>query len=139
MKLTQRYTQVLQFCVLCSAIILTIISFYTLTPEIIKVRKNWSNDKPYPGAAFLDLKDKLKSLKIAGYLTNKDVSSEKNDGEFLMAQYALAPIVLDLGQTHTVNIISTTSKEALVAILQQHKLKPLYINKHGKTIAIKIK
>ena len=123
--------------IISATIILTGYSLFTLVPEIKRVMKIWGQPAVMPGAHFIELKSKLNNPEIIGFLTNKDTSSEKNDGEFLRAQYTFAPIALDLNKAQTINIISATSKEALVAILEENRLKPIFINKYGKTIAVR--
>lgn len=49
-----------------------------------------------PGASFVEFKPYLKNTAAAGFLTDKDMSPERNDGSFLQAQYALAPVRLEL-------------------------------------------
>ena len=45
---------------------------------------------------FEDFIEKLKNVRRVGFLTDKDMSPERNDGQFLAAQYVLAPVALDL-------------------------------------------
>lgn len=131
-----RFIQI-TFC--CAAFAILFISINSLTSDIKEVAKLSKKHPIQPGFAFNNLKQNLKPFKTVGFLTSKDMSSEDNDGEFLMAQYALAPISLDLNTVRKVNIISPTSKKDLMAILKKNNLRPLSVNKHGKTIAVKIK
>lgn len=126
-----------QIAILGIALALWGYSIFSLIPEINKVINTPKKSPIKPGFAFDDIHPKLSQQKIVGFMTTKDMSSEKNDGEFLMAQYALAPIALDLNHVQDINILSPTSKEDLIGMLKQYNLKPLNVNQFGKTIAIK--
>jgi len=49
-----------------------------------------------PGYQYESFLEPLKYVKRVGYLTDKEISREKNDGYYLMAQYYLAPTIVDL-------------------------------------------
>lgn len=91
-----------------------------------------------PGLQFADLKDALKGVREAGFVTNKDLSSENNDGQFLMAQYMLAPTVLELNAVNNkYNVLDCTSETHIIYALKSLNALPLKINKYGKMLAVK--
>ena len=88
-----------------------------------------------PGTQFVMFKEKLAGLREIGYLTNKDMSEEHNDGEFLQAQYMLAPVILRLNQpARTLNILDY--KNPVFAVFQMENLnaKPLVTSPYGKVL-----
>jgi hypothetical protein len=89
------------------------------------------------GIQFADFIPLLKGETKIGYITNKDLSSESNDGQFLQAQYALAPIVLDLnGKSNKFNIIDCTDQRSIMYALQQTNSIPVKLNQYGKILSI---
>ena len=91
-----------------------------------------------PGAQFADFKDKIKGEKIVGYMTNRDSSPEKNDQEFLMAQYMLAPTVLDFNNSnHKFLILDYTSPIFLAYEIKNLNVRPVYDNKFDKVLAVR--
>ncbi len=94
---------------------------------------------PYypPGYEFADFKNKIQSQHVVGYLTNRDVSAEKNDQEFLLAQYMFAPTVLDINNAdHPLLILDYTSPIFLKYKIKELKTKALYHNEFNKVLAI---
>lgn len=62
-----------------------------------------------PGYQFVSFKPILNDVKRIGYLTDKNMSREKNDGFFLQAQYFLAPTIIGLNKPQfKYNIIDFT-------------------------------
>ncbi|MDD3375628.1 MAG: hypothetical protein PHY73_07920 [Candidatus Omnitrophica bacterium] len=89
-----------------------------------------------PGFQYADLKDQLKNETIVGFLSEKNQTPEGNDGGFMMAQYMLAPILLDLDNPdHKINIIDASTPDAAKSILSIIRAKPVYISPFGKIIA----
>ena len=90
-----------------------------------------------PGYEFEDFKDKIKGEKIIGFLTNRDTSAEKNDQEFLLAQYMLAPVILDLNNPqHKLLILDYTSPIFLGYKLKELSAVRLYDNSFNKVLAV---
>jgi hypothetical protein len=88
--------------------------------------------------AFKDFQPILKNVPIAGYITNKPMASENNDGHFLMAQYTLAPTVLALNDPqYEYSIIDCTDKTSIMYALQQTQSTPIALNPYGKILAVK--
>ncbi|MFA5059569.1 MAG: hypothetical protein WC676_02980 [Candidatus Omnitrophota bacterium] len=91
-----------------------------------------------PGFEFARFKKYLKNERIIGFLTDKDMSSERNDGQFLSAQFALAPTVLDLnGLSHQFFIIDATNLVNASEMTKKLNLNPLHVNEHEKILAEK--
>jgi len=89
-----------------------------------------------PGHEHLDFKDFLGGAKEIGFLTDKDMSAEKNDGQFLKAQYALAPLLLDLNNpNHEFLIIDPTSIFSALEINQDLKADFVHVNGFNKILA----
>ena len=92
-------------------------------------------EHPEPGIQFLGIKEKLKAGLTVGYLTNRDLSPEKNDQEFLQAQYMLAPTILDVNNPrHEFNILDFTDLKYTVYAVKTLHLKPIY-DQFGKVLA----
>ncbi len=92
-----------------------------------------------PGREFADFREKLAEVKRVGFLTNKDMSSEGNDGQFLAAQYMLAPIILDLdNSSHPFTILDSTGLISSFDTMNKLGLEPAHINEYGKVLAKKI-
>ena len=95
---------------------------------------------PEPGYEFADLKNRLKGIKRIGFLTNKDMSSERNDGQFLAAQYILAPTILDFdSQNYKLFVIDATGLIPAFDIMQSVGAEPLYVNRYSKILAEKLR
>ncbi len=112
-------------------------SFYLLANYMVKSRQP---DTPIyePGTQFATFKEKLKDVNAIGYLTNKDMSEEKNDGTFLQAQYMLAPTVLELNETHpNLNILDYTSPVYTVFTMRSLRSKPIASSPYGPVLAEK--
>lgn len=89
-----------------------------------------------PGREFNDFQQPLDGITKAGFLTDKDMSPEKNDGMFLKAQYALAPLVLELGNAqHTYLILDYQNYLSALEAMQRYDAVPLAMNSYGKILA----
>jgi|GEM_PF-561698 len=89
-----------------------------------------------PGIEFADLKERLQGVRQAGFLTEAESSAEGNDGRFLLAQYMLAPTMLDLNNpTHRYNVLHCATPQAAIGIMKIIGAKPVYVNIFGKIIA----
>lgn len=120
-----------------SSIILICNVFLLLTGIFSHLKKD-NKYRHEPGLQFADFKDALKGIRQAGFVTNKELSSENNDGQFLMAQYMLAPTVLELNASNNkYNILDCTSETHIVYALKSLGAAPLKINKYGKMLAVK--
>ena len=107
---------------------------------IVNVLSKLQNKVPYypPGYEFVDFRNKLMGEKVIGYLTNRDMSAEKNDQEYLLAQYALAPVIVELNNpNHKLLILDYTDPVFAVYKLKELKAIHIYDNKFNKILAIR--
>ena len=89
-----------------------------------------------PGFQYFDLKEKLEGETAVGFLSETTPTADDNDGKFMMAQYMLAPILLDLSNPgHRINIIDTSTPDSAKSILSIIRARPTYVNPFGKIIA----
>lgn len=116
--------------------IVQVIFFLKAYPSYLK--QSASQAALEPGHEFSDFKGALSHVSAAGFLTNKDMSSERNDGQFLAAQYALAPVVLDLNNSrHRFLIFDYTSPLIASGVAQQLPATILLTNEYSKILAEK--
>ena len=113
--------------------ILDISQLYT---KISRLNKNLAFTPP--GREFASLQGHLAGVERAGFLTDKNMSPENNDGFFLMAQYALAPVMLDLDDTtHTDIILDCRNYFHALDLMKKADAAPVYTNDFGKILARK--
>ena len=128
----------LRSAILAFASIILICNVFFLLTDILSHLKKENKYSYEPGLQFADFKDALKNIRQAGFVTNKDLSSENNDGQFLMAQYILAPTVLELNASNNkYNILDCTSETRILYALRSLGATPLKINKYGKILTVK--
>ncbi len=95
-------------------------------------------DSLEPGFQYADLKEGLQGVPIAGFLTGGNETAEGNDGQFMLAQYVLAPTVLDLNNTtHRYTILDCTTPQEALGMLKIINAKPVHVNAFGKILAEK--
>lgn len=91
-----------------------------------------------PGFQYADLKGYLQGVRTAGFLSDGNQTAEGNDGQFMMAQYILAPTVLDLGNaSHRYTVLDCSTPQAALGLFKIIQAKPLHVNPFGKIIAEK--
>ena len=136
MGLLRKYFN-LRTCFLVLIFLVTCLNFFSMIRSYnLALFSNNQNKFSEPGYEFLDLKEILSNTAIIGFLTNKNMSSEKNDGQFLKAQYILVPTVLDLGNdNYNRVIIDATSLIAAFDIMQKMGAVPVYVNQYEKILA----
>ena len=118
------------FCILIA------INFFTISTKTVEQVKNLDKKFLEPGFEFAGLRKDLKGIPKAGYLSEKNQTAENQDGRFMMAQYMLAPVLLDLSNPgHKINIINAPTPDSAKAILSIIRAKPTYINPFGKIIS----
>ena len=123
------------FCILAIATVNCLFALKDLS--LAAARQSQRNIK-YPGYEFGDLKQKLPAVRKAGFLTDKDMSPERNDGQFLAAQFIFAPIMLELNNPHHEFIIlDYTSLQAALDAMKKDNIHTVYINGHGKILGRK--
>ena len=88
-----------------------------------------------PGFQFSGLKKDLVDLRTVGYLTEKNISSENNDGQFMLAQYMLAPTVLDLNNpNHRYAILDCTRPETAAQLIKSLNGRVVSMTPFGKIL-----
>ncbi|OGX08946.1 MAG: hypothetical protein A2Z88_07585 [Omnitrophica WOR_2 bacterium GWA2_47_8] len=91
-----------------------------------------------PGYEFTELKLKLKDTGRVGFITDKDMSPEGNDGKFLEAQYILAPMVLELGNSaNRFTIVDSSNLTRGLAMAENIGAVPVHVTPYGKILAEK--
>ncbi|MBF0533259.1 MAG: hypothetical protein HQL23_09245 [Candidatus Omnitrophica bacterium] len=91
-----------------------------------------------PGGQFAGFKDVLKNEHKVNYITNRDITPEKNDGQFLMSQYQLAPTVIELNsKDNRFSIIDTNDPQFALNTLKSTNSIPIIVNEYGKVLAVK--
>jgi len=116
--------------------ILIAINFFTISTKTIKQVKNLDKQFLEPGFEFAGLKKPLEGIPKAGYLSEKNQTAENQDGRFMMAQYMLAPTVLDLNNpNHQYLILDCSRPEAALYLLKETKAKPIAVTPFGKILA----
>lgn len=85
---------------LVALVLATINSFFLFKVTSKAAVKNKFQIYTVAGNEFADFKNKISTIEHVGYLTDKDMSPEKNNGQFLGAQYMLAPVILDLNNAN---------------------------------------
>ncbi|MFT5387249.1 MAG: hypothetical protein ACI9E5_000376, partial [Candidatus Omnitrophota bacterium] len=91
MNIHLKINQTISYFIIIIILGLIIINFININNDF-KARKD--GPKYQPGQAYMEMKTPLNKLHHVGYHTDGSMSSEKNDGDFLMAQHMLAPTVL---------------------------------------------
>jgi len=136
----QSPSRIFRIFILYAAIALTgLNAFYTFQDYWRSSSRNKNSIFLKPGYHFADLRNHLTGVEIAGFLTDKDTSSENNDGKFLEAQAILAPTVLDLNNpNHPLIVLDCTNMVAAFDILNQLNAEPIYVNSYGKILAKRI-
>ena len=89
-----------------------------------------------PGTEFKDFKNIIAGEKTVGFLTDKDMSPEQNDGQFLGAQYLFAPHILDLNNpNHHLLILDYIDYPAALKKIKEIGAVYIYTNVWGKILA----
>jgi hypothetical protein len=128
-----------QIIILALSLLVIIYSF----SFFIKLYKNISfitTHLPFqePGYQFKSFEKYLSGVHEIGFLTDKTMSPEDNDGIFLQAQYALAPTILDLDNTDQhIFLIDCRNFITAFDIMQHLKAGPIYVNEYTKVLAEK--
>ncbi|MBP9854414.1 MAG: hypothetical protein KBD53_06075 [Candidatus Omnitrophica bacterium] len=116
-------------------------SFYLFANFMVEYKKK-DVEVIEPGTQFTFFIDFLKNADVreVGFLTNKDMSEEKNDGVFLQAQYMLAPIVLNLNEVNPeFNIMDYTDPVWAIYTIKSLRARPLATSPYGQILAVKRK
>lgn len=115
-------------------ILVTVNSTYLFIHTMSKIDQL---DVPYyePGYQFAHFRDFLKNESQIGYITDRDITPEKNTAEFLQAQYMLAPIVLDLKNAgHSFFIIDSVDIPFIVYTMKRTNARRVVHNEYGQAL-----
>lgn len=111
------------------------ICIYYFFINIMIIRTEPSPNLIYPGTPFEAFKDPLKEIPKVGYLTNKDMSEESNDGLFLMAQFELAPTILKLNEVDPkYNILDYSAPVYFLLSFKKLHAIPIRTSTYGMTL-----
>jgi len=111
-----------------------VFGFFGVMAELTNSR----NNRIEPGIQYADLKKDLEGVRIAGFLSDGNETPEGNDGQFMLAQYMLAPTILDLNiSTHRYSILDCSTPGKAMGILKIINAKPIRVNLFGKILAEK--
>ncbi|MCA9404786.1 MAG: hypothetical protein KC897_13435 [Candidatus Omnitrophica bacterium] len=123
-------------CALAASVILcAVTSFFLFANYMVKSRMR-GIPVIEPGTQFVQFKPYLTDVRELGYLTNKDMSEEKNDGFFLQAQYMLAPTVLRLNDTEHKMLILDYSKPVYAWFtMKSMRAAPKFSSEYGPVLA----
>ncbi len=130
-KLMEKYIRT--FIIFIASVLIAL----NLAVGFISAKSQISRPAPIdPSIEFADLKERLQGIRQAGFLSEKNSTAEGNDGRFLLAQYTLAPTVLDLNNpAYRYNVLSCSTPQAAISIMMLIGAQPIYINTFGKIIA----
>lgn len=88
-----------------------------------------------PGLQFESFVPFLKGVEQAGYVTDKDMSRENNDGIYLQAQFFLAPTVLQLNAARPQHIIiDSTNLKFIISTMKYLNARRLTNNEYGQAL-----
>ena len=92
------------------------------------------------GSKFNGLNQFLKEVHFLGFYTDKDMADKNHAAQYAQAQYALAPLILDLDYSkHDYILFDCTSEDVAMKKIKEMKLLPLKRNQLGIILAKKIK
>ena len=88
-----------------------------------------------PGTQFKPFKVYLKNQKKIGFLTDKDMSPEHNDGFFSQTQYILAPTIIELNNpNNTFNILNYSQNAFFVYSIMALNATRITSNEYGQAL-----
>ena len=88
-----------------------------------------------PGYQFLEFRPYLENIKTIGYITQKSLERESNDGIYLQAQYFLAPTIIKQGEwPGTYNIIDSEDINFLIEQFRATNSRRIANNLYGQAL-----
>ena len=126
---------IISFCII-------LIFFNLFHIGVYSVKKYYENQRlPVylePGTQFEKFKPFLKDIKTAGYITNKAITREDNDGILLQAQYFLAPTILELqSKEHLFSIIDSEDPKFIIQTIRSLNAMRMTNNEYGQALLLK--
>ncbi|MCA9400637.1 MAG: hypothetical protein KC713_03350 [Candidatus Omnitrophica bacterium] len=132
MKILQRKTLI----TIAAVVLIPFNLFYMY----VYIMKNLSQLDPMfaqPGFQFANFQEELKGVKRVGFLTNKNITREDNDGHYLQAQFILAPTILELNNNnHEFLILDYTHQYFVFYMIKTLNLKPIDDTGYMKVLAV---
>ncbi|VAX37608.1 hypothetical protein MNBD_UNCLBAC01-1634 [hydrothermal vent metagenome] len=88
-----------------------------------------------PGSQFAHFAEHLEGQTHIGFLTDKDMSAENNDGFFSQTQYILAPVIVELNvPKHEYSVVDYTNYKHLLYTMRLLKAKRIAHNEYGQAL-----
>ena len=130
-----KYSRIVIFGLSIILIIINFVfGFFGVMAQIARQKTN----RVDPGIQYAAFKKDLEGVRIAGFLSDGNETPEGNDGQFMLAQYMLAPTILDLNiSTHRYSILDCSTPGKAMGILKIINAKPIRVNLFGKILAEK--
>ena len=92
------------------------------------------------GSKFKGLNQFLQETTVLGFYTDKNLADKNHAAQYAQAQYALAPLILDLDYSkHAYILFDCTSEDVAMKTIQKMGLVPLKRNQLGVVLAKKKK
>jgi len=133
-KFFQQFLKLKTYVIILTAVLILTNGFYFFVSFTVKYKKKFYGFLE-PGAQYATLRDSLKDVREAGFITDQNTSAEKNEGEFQQAQYMLAPTVLVLNDTHfRYNVLDIREPKLIAYTLRRLKSIPIKDNEYGKVV-----
>lgn len=125
-------------CVILLAVGCLSLNVYSFTTHTFSALQR--SHLPYyePGYQFLEFRPFLKDVSTIGYMTEKDLSREGNDGVYLQAQYFLAPAIVELTHDKQFVILDIgLDPMQIVIAMQRLNGKRLVSTEYGQALILR--
>ena len=135
-RLPKRASQI--FFILCLLIIVGInVGGLKKEVGIIQMYKT-VNPHQAIGHEFAGLNSFLKGVERVGYYTDKDLKDEKNNKVYSVAQYVLAPTLLEINKTdYEYTLFVCSNEQKMIEKIVEIGAQPLLRNKYGMILTRK--
>ena len=127
-----------QRALLITVVLITAVNLVFLLKQIVPYIQAMNQPalSARPGEEFIEFRPYLAGITTIGFLTNKSITAEKNDGQFLKAQYILSPVVLDLQNSgYRFLLLDCTNLVIAFDTMQKINAVPILVNRYGKVLA----
>ncbi len=133
-KLLKKYVRLKNIIIIISIILFLRSSFYLFVYTMSQIMHR-HEEILEPGSQFATFKKYLKGQKSIGFLTDKDMSPEHNNGFFSQTQYILAPIVVNLNNPENqFNILDYSKMDDIIYSIYALKSVRLTSNEYGQAL-----
>ena len=104
----------------------------------LEIKKNRQQKQAFYGFKFNGLQLFLKGEKFLGYFSDRDMADKNHAAQYAQAQYALAPLILDLDYAkHRYILFDCTTEETALKKIKELRLVPFKRNRFGIILARK--